>query len=98
MPRESSFLDHLVERLEAIIPSDSLILRTDSVNIQGFPDLLVFFGGQWAGLEVKASESSPKRPNQKYWVERLNNMSFCRFIFPENEEEVLDELQRSFFS
>jgi len=49
-------------------------------------------------LEVKASETSPEQPNQGYYVEKMNRMSFAAFIFPENEEEVLTALQAAFCS
>jgi hypothetical protein len=47
-------------------------------------------------LEVKASRDSPQQPNQLFWVEQFNEMSFSAFIYPENEEVVLRALQRSF--
>lgn len=71
-------------------------MKTDANYIQGFPDLLILFNAQWAALEVKASPTSPRQPNQEYYVEMLDDMSFSAFICPENKEEVLDALQRSF--
>lgn len=62
---------------------------------QGIPDLTVFIGPTWSLLEVKRSEKSKKRPNQDYWVEYYSHITFSRFICPENEEEVLDALERS---
>lgn len=62
---------------------------------QGIPDLTVYIDDRWALLEVKASEKSKLRPNQQYWVDRWSKTTFCAFIYPENEEEVLNALQRS---
>lgn len=63
---------------------------------QGIPDLTVYCGPFWAMLEVKAAADSPLQPNQDYWVEYYNQLSFARFIYPENEAEVLHALHRSF--
>jgi hypothetical protein len=60
---------------------------------QGIPDLTVYIGNRWALLEVKASEKSKLRPNQQYWVDKWSEVTFCSFIYPENEEEVLRALQ-----
>lgn len=47
-------------------------------------------------LEVKKSANAAHQPNQDYYVEKMNLMSFARFIYPENKKEVLHELQQSF--
>lgn len=73
-----------------------LILKQDSGYRQGIPDLLVLWHDKWAALEVKASWDSPEQPNQRYYVELMDNMSFAAFIYPENQEEVLNALQHAF--
>lgn len=75
-----------------------LVMKTDPTYIQGLPDLLILFKDKWAALEVKRSLKASKRPNQQYYVDLMNNMSFSRFICPENKEEILNELQQTFFS
>lgn len=72
-----------------------LILKNDPDYIQGIPDLLILYGDRWAALECKRSENAPHQPNQNFYVELMNRMSFSRFIFPENKEEVLNELEQS---
>lgn len=62
---------------------------------QGIPDLTVYVGPRWFLLETKRSEKSKKRPNQDYWIDYWSNTTFCSIIFPENEEEVLNDLERS---
>lgn len=62
---------------------------------QGIPDLTVYVGPLWFLLETKRSEKSKKRPNQDWWIEHWNATTFCAVIFPENEEEVLNAMERS---
>jgi hypothetical protein len=64
--------------------------------MQGAPDLLVLFKNKWAALEGKKNAKAKTRPNQEYYVAQFDEMSFARIIFPENAEEVLDEMERSF--
>ncbi len=93
---ESDFQSNLKHKLKKIFPG-CIVFKTPANLIQGFPDLLILYGKHWACLECKKSRNSSKRPNQNFWVEVLNGMSFARFIFPENEREVLHELE-CFFS
>ena len=75
-----------------------MVMKLDSSYIQGIPDLLVLYENKWATLECKKNASAAKQPNQEYYVGRMNDMSFSRFICPENKEEVLNELQQAFKS
>lgn len=92
---ESGFQDKLIIDLKKIFPG-SLIFKMD--QIQGIPDLLVLYGDTWFSLECKRNGSATRRPNQEYYVDLMDNMSFSRFIYPENKEEVLDELCQAFKS
>lgn len=73
-----------------------IVVKNDPNYIQGIPDLTIFWRRFWATLEVKKSKKASHQPNQDYYVNRMNEMSFSRFIYPENKEEVLRELQQSF--
>ena len=92
---ESGFQDDLIDDLEFMFPG-CMIMKLDSSYIQGIPDLLVLYEDKWAVLECKKNASAKKQPNQTYYVNKMNNMSFAAFIYPENKEEVLYELQRAF--
>lgn len=92
---ESGFQDNLKKEIEEMFPG-CMVFKMD--QIQGIPDLLVLHNDKWASLECKKNARASKRPNQEYYVELMNGMSFSRFIYPENKEEVLNELQQAFKS
>lgn len=92
---ESGFQDKLVAELKKIFPG-CMVFKMD--QIQGIPDLLILYKNKWASLEVKKSANAKKRPNQEYYVGLMNEMSFSRFICPENKEEIIHELQSTFQS
>lgn len=92
---ESQFQSKLIKKLKKIFPG-CLVMKTDPTYIQGLPDLLILFNDRWAVLECKKSGTASHRPNQDYYVDRMNEMSFARFIYPENEEEILHDLQQTF--
>jgi len=94
---ERDFQSRLIKRLHNMFPG-CIVLKNDPNYIQGFPDLLVLVGPRWAALECKKSKNASVRPNQEYYVDLLNSMSYSRFISPENEEEVLNELQQTLFA
>ena len=90
--RENKFQADLIKKIKSMLPG-CYVLKTDANYIQGFPDLLILYKDSWAALECKKSSDASYRPNQEYYVSSLNRMSYASFIFPENEEEVLHELQ-----
>lgn len=92
---ESGFQDKLRDELKNLFPG-CMIFKMD--QIQGIPDLLVLYRDKWAALENKKSANAKHQPNQDYYVDKMNNMSFARFICPENKEEVLNELCKTFES
>ena len=92
---ESGFQDKLRETLKQMFPG-CMIFKMD--QIQGIPDLLILYKNKWAALECKKSARAMRRPNQEYYVGLMNKMSFSSFIYPENKEEVLNALQKTFKS
>lgn len=92
---ESKFQHTLIQELENRFPG-CIVMKNDSGYIQGIPDLTVLYKNKWATLECKKSEKSTHQPNQDFYVDKMNEMSFSAFIFPENKEEVLNDLERSF--
>ena len=95
--RENSFQAKLIKEIKTRFPG-CLVLKNDPNYISGIPDLTVLYNDHWAFLETKRSDTASLRPLQNHYVEQGNRMSFARFIFPENKEEVLNELQLAFQS
>jgi hypothetical protein len=95
--KEAVYQAKLVRILKQRFPG-AIVLKNDANYLQGIPDLLILYKNAWAALEVKPRKNAPHQANQAYYVHLMNKMRFCAFIFPENEKEVLDALQRSFDS
>lgn len=92
---ENQFQSKLIKEIKKRFPG-CIITKNDSSYIQGIPDLTIFYKDKWATLECKQNKNSKQQPNQEYYVGLMNEMSFSRFIYPANKEEVLRDLQRSF--
>lgn len=93
--RENKYQSDLIKKISALYPQ-SMVLKNDPNYIQGVPDLIVLYNDLWAMFEVKASRKASHRPNQEYYIAKLNHMGFARFVYPENEEEVLRDLDEYF--
>ena len=93
--RESDFQSELIKSIKNLFPG-CIVMKNDANYIQGIPDWLILYKDKWASLECKRSADAKVQPNQPYYVDMMNNMSFSRFVYPENKEEVLHELQQSF--
>lgn len=94
---ESGFQATLIKDLKVIFPG-CIVVKNDPNYIQGIPDLLILYRNKWAALECKQSLSSRRQPNQVYYVDEMNKMSYASFIYPGNKGEILDELQSAFRS
>lgn len=94
---EGRFKEAFHHRLLETFPGCTLI-KNDEMMLQGVPDTLLLWGPYWAMLEFKASENAPHQPNQDYWIDTFNRMSFGAFVYPENAEEILHALQHAFRS
>lgn len=91
--KEKDFQAALLKEIETLLPG-CIAFKAETYK-QGFPDLLILHKDRWAALECKKQKDAKKQPNQEYYVETMNNMSFARFVYPENKKEVLDDLQRA---
>lgn len=92
---ENEFQANLKKELKSIFPG-CVVTKLDSGDIQGIPDLLILYKDRWATLECKSSKKAKKQPNQEYYINRMNDMSYSSFIYPENKEEILNELREKF--
>lgn len=94
---ENKFQASLIKELKARLPG-CIVLKNDPTYLQGIPDLTVFYKDRWATLEVKKDAKAKHQPNQDYYVNKMNEMSHSAFIFPENKDQVIDELIKKFNS
>ena len=92
---EKDFQSGLIKELKERFPG-CVVMKNDPSYIQGVPDLTVLYNNKWAALEDKKDANATHRPNQDYYVNMLNDMSFASFIYPENKEEVLNAMEQSF--
>ena len=92
---ESKFQSELIDLLRDLFPG-CIILKNDPNYLQGFPDLLILFKDKWAALEVKRTSRARHQANQDYYIDYLNKMSYASYVYPENLEKVLYELQQAF--
>ncbi|MBQ0118030.1 MAG: hypothetical protein KBS98_09010 [Flavobacterium sp.] len=95
--KESKFQKEVIDEIKQRFPG-AIVLKNDPNYICGIPDLIVLWKDRWASLEVKRSKSAHHQPLQDYYVNLMDGMSFSRFISPENKEDVLNALERSFKS
>jgi hypothetical protein len=89
---ESKFQADLIKELKAEFPG-CVVLKNDSSYLQGVPDLSIFYKDRWAMLEVKKSANAKHQPNQDYYVNKMSEMSYSAFIYPENKDEVMGTLK-----
>ena len=92
--RESQFQAQLIKKLNKMLPG-IIILKNDPNYIQGIPDLILLYKNRWVALEVKRGATASVRPNQAHYVRTMYAMSYAAFIYPENESEILSEVQQS---
>lgn len=92
---ESKFQKELMDEIKQQFPG-CVVLKNDSSYIQGFPDWTILYKDKWAVLETKREKNAKRQPNQDYYVNKLNGMSYSRFVHPENKEQVLTELHNIF--
>lgn len=92
---ENKFQSNLIKELKKEFPG-CMVLKNDSSYLQGIPDLTIFYKKHWAMLECKKNATAHKQPNQEYYVNKMNEMSYAAFVCPENKTEVIDELKKKF--
>ena len=81
---ENRFKTNLIQDLKNLFPG-CIVVHLDPNEIQGIPDLLVLYKDKWAALEGKKTANASVRPNQSYYVNKMNDMSYAAFVYPENK-------------
>lgn len=89
---EGKYKTELIKKIKKLLPG-CVVLKNDAEYLQGIPDLVILYKDTWAMIEVKASRRSLVQPNQVHYITKLDEMSFAAIIYPENEEDILNDLQ-----
>lgn len=92
---ERDFQRRFLDDVQRAIPG-CVLIKNDSSYIQGIPDWIILWSGKWAMFEIKASARASRQPNQDYYIDLFNRMGFARFVYPENADEVINEVQSAF--
>lgn len=92
---ENKFQANLIKEIKNNLPG-CVVLKNDASYMQGVPDLLILHKNKWAVLECKKSAKAKHQPNQDYYVDKMDAMSFARFVYPENKDEVMNDLMKTF--
>lgn len=93
---QSEVIQDLTEMFGEFHKGGCMILLNDAEYMQGIPDILILYKDKWAMLEAKRDVNSPYRPNQEWYIDMLDKMSYASVIYPGNKEMVYDDLQRTF--
>ena len=91
---ESAFQAEFIRTLRDLYPA-AIVLKNDPNYQQGIPDVLMLVHDTWAAFEIKRYRDAQTQPNQEYYVNLMDGMSFAAFVYPENAQDVLDALQHS---
>jgi hypothetical protein len=91
--KERDYQAKLIKAIKQRFPG-CYVMKEDAGYIQGLPDLIVLYNNRWATLEVKISANAHHQPNQDYYVNDVfGKMSYASFVYPENEDKVIEELK-----
>ena len=91
---EPEYQAHIITTCKKMFPG--ALVKKIIAPPQGIPDVWILYHGKTAFLECKISEDAEHQPNQDYYIEKYNReTAYANFIFPENEKEVLNELQQA---
>lgn len=96
MKKETDFKNELYKKIRTRYPG-SEVVPNDANYLQGFPDATVYLpNGKYFLLEGKIKKDASRQPNQEYYVNESPLSSNAMFVYPENEEEVLLEIERRY--
>ena len=98
--KESDFQKKLIDKIKTMFP-EAEVMKQDAKYCTGIPDLVVFYKNHYAMLECKKSrkamEQSQKNQSiQTYYLNKFSKWSYASYVYPENLDTVLYELQEVF--
>lgn len=83
------------ELKKRVKPVAILQYKQDATTLKGFPDTIVILEGITVFIEYKKSKRAKYQEGQKMWHDKLEAAGhFSFYVFPENTDEVLKEIER----
>ena len=92
---ENEFQRKVIKRLKGTFP-DCIVMKQDAKYKQGIPDLVVFYKDRYTMLECKKNATAKHQEQQDYYISKFNDWSYASFVYPENVDQVFEELKEVF--
>lgn len=92
MPKEKDFQQKVTKWLRS---KGCIVLKyeANATTRVGIPDVFFCKEGFYGFLECKKAKNSPIRPGQKEFIEKIDNWSYGKIIYPENWAEIRRDLE-----
>ena len=90
-----AFLEEVQNRIDPLNKGFLFFLNASNA-FRSFPDIVILGSHKWAALEFKKSKRASHQPNQEYYINKLNEIGYASFVYPENAEEILNDLEELF--
>ena len=71
----------------------ALKYQQNATTIAGVADVVFFKEGFYGWIEVKRTKNASRRPGQEQFIQKMNEWSWARVVWPDNWEETKKDLE-----